>query len=214
MGLYAQYANANNFKNFLYGYIDAEEPLLYYPGCNSFINVDYNEFYDTCFNIYTANSAGLDNWGLILGITRNIYVPNFTKFFSFNNKTNPYPVVSGTGAQSFNFGGFNSGNTVFQPVDDYLFRAMLLLRYQTLTCNMSILQITNILNIFFINLAKFQNTVNTQIVSVQDNLVQMSITYTFAQTLPPQIRAIFGGYPLNINLLPKPMGVKAIIVQL
>ncbi len=210
--LYAQYANANNFKNLLYGYIDDIEPELYYQGFNSFINIDYREFYDTFYNIYTANSAGLDNWGLILGISRNIYIPSYSYFFGFNSSAHPFSVIPNSGTQSFNYGGFNSGATTFQPVEDYFFRAMLLLRYQTLTCNMSILQITNILNTFFKNLAAFQGVPNIQVVSVQDNLTPMSITYTFTQVLSPQILAIFGSTH-NFNLLPRPLGVASVIVQ-
>lgn len=220
--LFGQYANANNIKNLLYGYISSDNPLEYYEGFNSFLNIDYMEFYTTFFNIYTANTAGLDNWGSILGISRNIYVPAYPYFFGFNSTNRPFTVTANVGTQSFNYGGFNSGATTYQPVDDNFFRAMLLLRYQTLTCNMSILAITTILNTFFANLSKFAIADNPtrrrflaaqQTVSVQDNLAPMSITYTFSQKLTVQQGAIFSAQNNTVSLLPRPLGVEAIIVQ-
>ncbi len=214
MALFAQYSNASNFRNFLYGNED-------YIGLNSYLNIDYKDYYDNFFNVLTIAGTqddptdqfgpnGLDNWGILLGMSRNVLIPDTRKRFGFGDDT--VPTTMNGWPQSFNYGAFYSGATLFTPMADDIYRCMLMMRYQTLTSNMSILSITNILNNFFINLNTFGLT-NAQTVNVQDNLAEMSITYTFTETLLPYQTAIFNTEDSSTNYLPRPTSVAPIIVQ-
>lgn len=204
--LFAQYSNADNLNNLLYG-------TSTYPGLNSYLNINYVDFVTNFFDVRTAGTEGLDNWGAILGITRNIYIPNVSTLFGFGDSASPPSPPGPTGyPQAFNYGGFYSGGAKYTALDNDIFRCMILLRYQTLTCNMSIQAISQILNQFFKNLNTY-GYANTQVVQVQDNLAPMSITYTFSQTLEPYQTVIFSSVYNPTNFLPRPMGVKAIIVQ-
>jgi len=211
--LYAEYANAEYFNNLLYG-VDTTE--THFDGFNSYLNINWQDFYNIFYNIYTATSYGLDNWGRILGVTRNIYIPIIKNTFGFGDSENP-PAPPGPDGypQAFNYGSFSSGGAKYTSLKDSQFRCVLLMRYRTLVSNMSILSIQYIMNEFFFNLTRFadEDTPNTQFVSVQDNLAEMSITYTFTQKLEPWQTVIFSSSQNPTNLLPRPLCVKAIVLQ-
>jgi hypothetical protein len=77
---------------------------------------------------------------------------------------------------------------------------------------MSILNITDILNNFFANLLTYHIITNEQTVSVQDNISEMSITYTFNGALTSLIKNIFV-YPYSSTYyLPVPLGMKENII--
>ena len=155
--------------------------------------------------------TNLDNWGRILGVSRNIFLPAVTKLFGFGDSANP-PAPPGQDGypQAFNYGSFSSGGALFTTLPDTIFRCMLLLRYQMLISNMSILNIGDMLNTFFVNLVQQGLPGNT--VNVQDNLNVMSITYTFETELLPYQRVIFNPN-LKFSLLPRPLGVIPIILH-
>ena len=82
--------------------------------------VDINLFYDRMFNIYTAQGAGLDNWGVILQMGRTIDGPPDIFAFGF----------AGPGLQPFDQAPFapDSGEIphTLITLDDENYRALLL----------------------------------------------------------------------------------------
>ena len=208
MTLYVQYANSTKFQNFLYGNDD-------FIGLNNLLNIKWNDYYDQIFNILTCNSTGLDIWGKILNIPRSYYIGTQDKTFGFN--VNPGNITDY--AQNFNHGTFTAGNT-WSTLPDGEYRCLLMMVARTYISNLSILQITKLLNDFFINLQKYgtpNNTFNYSfVVSVSvDNANPHQLNYIFKDVssnpdgkLPQWISFIFslGNYNTHAYYLPLPVG--------
>jgi len=67
---------------------------------------DLVQFYSTVWNLSTATGFGLDNWGLILGVSRYLEVPNANEYFGFEGTPNsPFNVspwyVGGSTSSAF-----------------------------------------------------------------------------------------------------------------
>jgi len=201
--LYVQYSNASNFNNLLYGNES-------YKGLNSLLNINYEDFVNYFFDIRTANTQALDNWGIILNTSRNYYGSVDNHLFGFNQEPNNDKQLP----QNFNNGAFYSGQTQFISMADSQYRSLLLMRYQTYNSNMSLLSIAQILNTFFKNLYLYTNDeYYADIkVSVTDNAEPMTITYTFTKLLNVFLSSIFISSEFSTYYLPKPMGVLAQIV--
>lgn len=201
--LYVQYSNASNFNSLLYGNES-------YQGLNSLLNINYEDFVNYFFDIRTANTQALDNWGIILNTSRNYYGSVDNHLFGFNQEPNNDKQLP----QNFNNGAFYSGQTQFISMSDSQYRSLLLMRYQTYNSNMSLLSIAQILNTFFKNLYLYTNDeyYADMKVSVTDNEEPMTITYTFTKLLNVFLSSIFISSEFNTYYLPKPMGVLAQIV--
>ncbi|CAG9263977.1 conserved hypothetical protein [Burkholderia diffusa] len=69
---------------------------------------DFDKFFDTIWNVESANSHGLDIWGRIVNVSRRVQAAlppaqfGFAEAFDAANPT--------TGVQPFNFGVFNDGS--------------------------------------------------------------------------------------------------------
>jgi hypothetical protein len=184
MTVYAEYSNATNVNNF----ISTIKPYL---------TMDVEEFRTNYFDLYTCNAQGLDNWGRILDISRD--VSNDTKYnqrFGFGQISNPPP--TGQYPQNFNNGSFynGQGSGVSTVLTDTEFRELLKLRYRTLTTNQSIGSINIIMNEY----------VRAQNITYRALVVETSpmlLTYNYNFTLLPYQRTIF----TKRNVIPVPLGV-------
>lgn len=170
------------------------------------LTIDPEVFRETYFDIYTCEKEGLDNWGRILNISRSITVINvYNGVFGFGRKEY-YPIPATGYPQNFNNGRFfnpdYSGDSEKISLTDSQYRLVLLFRYRTLTCNMSLFSINKIIN---------------QLITEIDKTYRchvymsgfMQLTYSFNFILSPWIKAIFQ----NRNIFPVPAGVSAIILQ-
>lgn len=70
----SQYANSNIIVQLIQDMNDCIDP-----------DTDFDTFYDYVWNLNTAQGFGLDIWGRILGISRNIKIPNSGQFFGFDD---------------------------------------------------------------------------------------------------------------------------------
>jgi hypothetical protein len=208
MTLYVQYAKATKFQNFINGNDE-------FIGLNNLLNVKWNDYYDQIFNILTCNSTGLDIWGKILNIPRSYQIGTQEKTFGFN--VNPKNTTDY--AQNFNHGTFISGNT-WSTLPDGEYRCLLIMLARMYVSNLSIRQITKLLNDFFINLQKY-GTPNEKInynfivsVSVDDaqhnqlNYIFKDVSQSPTGNLPQWISYIFslGNYNSHSYYLPLPLG--------
>jgi hypothetical protein len=153
-------------------------------------NID--AFYDQLWNIETAVGYGLDVWGRIVGVTR--VIPGITqKYFGFQE--------AGTlSADPFNQSPFYSGEALAgnATLSDDAFRTLIMAKAAANIWDGSIPGLNLILRTLFPGLVCY----------VTDGL-NMTMTYTFQFTLTALQIAILQ----NTNVLPRPGGVLATIVQ-
>lgn len=157
----------------------------------------FNAFYDSIWNVLTANSHGLDVWGRIVGVSRNLYIPP--------TDTPPPPDYLGfsemTDAESFGTGIFYggsgfSGGGVHAPnfsLTDLVYRRLILAKAALNITNSAIPAINAIL------IALFPGYGN---VYVRDN-TNMTMTFVFGAALSKVDYAIV----TQSGVLPKPAGV-------
>lgn len=155
---------------------------------------NFDLFFDTMFNVDTAEGYGLDVWGRIVGVTRTLTLPGAQPYFGFA-EANP---------TSFGFGQapFYSGepSTANYSLTDPAFRTLILAKALANITNCSIPAINQILLNLFGSQGKCY---------VTDGL-NMTMTYTFEFNLTLVDVAIV----TQSGVLPRPSGVAATIVQL
>lgn len=155
---------------------------------------DLDQFYDTMWNIDTAQGYGLDVWGRILGASRTIAQSISTgPYFGFKEPNTP-AVLTGFGQAPFFQGQQLTGN--FSLVDSQ-FRTLLLTKALVNICDGSIPSINQILLNLFPGLGACY--------IVEGSL---TMTYTFKFPLTPVQLAIVQ----NSGVLPRTSGV-AVSVQ-
>lgn len=64
-------------------------------------DVNYETFFNFCWNVDSAEGFGLDNWGAIVGISRLLEIPNNVNLFGFENSDD------NEGVEPFGSGVFN-----------------------------------------------------------------------------------------------------------
>lgn len=152
-----------------------------------------DQFYDMRLNLDTAQGAGLDSWGRILGIGRVLKIAG-AAYLGFSG-------APGTASgDSFNTAPFYSGQatTGNYPLSDTGFRTLLIAKAFSNISDGSIPSINTILRTLFPGL-------NAHVV---DGL-NMTLTYSFNAPLTALQQAIV----LNSGVLPKPVGVLAMAQQ-
>lgn len=155
---------------------------------------NFDSFYDLIWNVLTAQGAGLDVWGRIVGVSRTLDLQNAGKFFGFDEAT----TIS---ADPFNQSPFYSGSaltTNFQLSD----AGYLILILAKALANISDGS-SKSLNQLLINL--FPGRGNAYVTDTGN----MTMTYTFDFTLTPVEAAIV----TQSGVLPKPVGVAVTYVQ-
>lgn len=156
--------------------------------------VDFDEFYDTIWNVDTAIGYGLDIWGRIVGVDRILHIQSGGKYLGFEE-------AGGTTVDPFGQAPFFSGSPTtdnFRLADD-AFRVLIFAKALANISDGSIPSINQLL----LNL--FPNRGNCYVV---DNL-DMTMTYLFKFALTSVEAAILS----QSGVLPKPVGVLATVVQ-
>lgn len=156
--------------------------------------VDLRNLYDTLWNVQTASGYGLDVWGRIVGVSRNLQVSNVYGFFGFAEATGTEPFGSGV----FYTGGPVSGATQVALTDD-AFRQLILLKALVNVTNCSAATLNAVLAQLYGSRGRCY---------VIDN-GDMTFTFRFEFYLTPVDESIL----IQSGVLPRPAGVKYTIVQ-
>lgn len=151
-----------------------------------------NEFYDKIWNIETANSYGLDVWGNIVGVSRNITADGDSKFFGFQTANDSF--------LPFDNAPFWNGKraTTTYRLGDYAFRRLIMVKAMS-------------------NIARpVPQTLNQMLTYLFDgrrcyalDLGGMRARYVFSFYLKPYEKQI-----VCSDILPRPAGVKIEIVEI
>lgn len=180
----SQYGVSERIKRLLRGFDELIKP-----------DVDIKLFYDNVFNILTAKGVGLDIWGIIIGISRNIQVASIstnTNFFGFD----------GSGYEGFNINPFynteSGGGTIMLADDAY--RELLLIKA---AANISRTDLAS-LNALFERL--YANRGDFYIIEAG----VMQLNYIFGFYLEPFELSLV----LRPGLFPKPAGVSYTVYQI
>ncbi len=155
---------------------------------------NFEAFFDYIWNVDTAQGYGLDVWGRIVGVSRTLHIVSASSYFGFEEATT-------LSAFGFNQQPFFSGDPLtnnFNLSDD-AFRVLIFAKALANISDGSVKAINQLL----INL--FPHRGNCYVTDGLD----MSMTYTFDFVLTPVEQAILG----QSGVLPKPVGVSAIVVQ-
>jgi hypothetical protein len=156
---------------------------------------NFDEFFDTIWNINTAVGYGLDVWGRILGVSRVLQIPSGANL-GFEEAGNP-TVETPFGQAPFYSGGGLSNNFALA---DTPYRTLLLAKALANICDGSIPAINQILINLFPGLGNAYCT---------DGL-DLTMTYTFKFALSPVQVVIVE----KSGVLPRTSGVAASVVQL
>ena len=155
-------------------------------------NEDVANWYNLVWNVLTAQGWGLDVWGAIVGVGRNLPVSN--QFFGFEEASDP-SLIGYNQAPYFN-GSFGTSTAT---LSDNVFRQLVLAKAATNITDCSIPAINQILLMLF----------GSSGVCYCTDGGDMTMTYTFDFTLSPIQLSIVE----TSNVLPKPAGVSVTIVQ-
>lgn len=195
MSKYVQFSNSKRTNQLIDGIVNG-------------LTINPDEFWETFFNIDTAQRCGLDNWGKIFGLPRIVLISDSTDdIFGFGvDEDYPLPYENAY-PQNFDNGSFfdpdiDSDSTVPYELNDYQYRQILKFRYRCLTSNFSMISINQILNELLINL-------NPQYKCYAIQTAQFRIEYRFNFQLDDWIRAMFN----NRKILPVPAGVNGVIME-
>lgn len=118
--LLAQYANSPTIVGLIERFNDSIDP-----------SVDIQAFYDQLWNIDTANTAGLDNWGKIVNISRYLQIDQQSTYFGFGESAS---------AQPFNQAPFWNGApaTTTYRLSDPAYKKLIMLKAMSNISNCSI----------------------------------------------------------------------------
>lgn len=151
-------------------------------------------FYGAVWNVTTASGYGLDVWGRIVGVTRNLQSLSTYSYFNFNG----VPGATPFGVHVFYAGSALTG-AVQITLSDASFRQLILLKALANTTDCSVPQINAILAGLY---------GDQGVCYVIDN-EDMSFTYRFKFSLTTTDAALL----YNSGVLPRPAGVTYSIVQ-
>lgn len=157
---------------------------------------NFSNLFDWIWNIDSAQGYGLDVWGRIVGVTRNLTVAS-GEFFGFSQQA-PTVDTFGPGGMSPFYSGVPA--TDAYSLTDTAFRTMIFAKALANICDGSIPAINQIL----LNL--FPNRGDCYVTDGEN----MTMTYTFKFLLSPVEQAIVS----QSGVLPKPVGVAASVVQI
>jgi len=155
-------------------------------------SVDIDNFYNTVWNIETAQGFGLDIWGRILGVSRNLQVPDNPDYFGFSQAS--------PGCFPFNQKSFYEGTPpltkTYQMSDDY-FRKLLLAKALSNITATNALAINKIIQYIFAGRG----------VAYCSDIGNMMMRYTFEYQLQPFEIAI----TRQTKIFPVPCGVRGFV---
>lgn len=216
------------WKTIISQYANSDVLTTLITNFDSYIDPTKNleNFFDFIWNVDTAQGYGLDVWGRIVGVGRNLQLPGALRFFGFEE------MGTITGADPFNVSPFYTGQTLTQTfrLSDLAYRKLVLAKALSNISDGSIPSINQLL----INLFGAEGRGNCYVTDghqvapyfgfVESTTAEpfnqapfyngglssrMTMTYTFNFQLTPVELAIVE----QSNVLPKPTGVKAAVVQ-
>lgn len=154
---------------------------------------NFDNFFDFIWNVDTAQGYGLDVWGRIVGVVRQLNVANASNF-GFQGPT-------GASGDPFDVSAFYDGQPVTSnySLTDSSFRTLILAKAMANISDGSIKSINQILLNLFPGRGDCYATDGEN----------MTMTYTFQFLLTAVEAAIVG----QSGVLPKPVGVQASVVQ-
>lgn len=179
----SQYGASERIKRLLRGFHELIKP-----------DADIKLFYDNVFNILTAKGIGLDVWGLIIGISREIQVATSTTntlFFGFR----------GSGCDVFGSSPFHntqSGGGTITLADD-AYRELLLIKAAANISRTDLASLSSLFERLYANRGNFY--------IVEAGIMQLN--YIFGFYLEPFELLLV----LRPGLLPKPAGVSYTVYQ-
>jgi|GEM_PF-5184550 hypothetical protein len=170
--MFIQYQDAPNFKTLL-------------QSLSAYLTIPIDDFFYHYFNLDTADTQGLDNWGIILNQGRTIQSPDYTSVFGFDTGIPPSPLATGY-PQNYNNGTFYGGQTIPVTLTDDQYRVLLQFRYSGYVTNNSVASCMTIIN----NYIKKQYPLNP---TYRCDIVEsvMHFRYVFNFTLQPFEIALF-----------------------
>lgn len=139
----------------------------------------------------------MDNWGVILNQSREVFIYDFDNIIGFNNGISPIPPDTGY-PQNFNNGNFFNFGSSVDGLPNEQYRILLKFKYATYTTNCSYASLTNIINYYiqqqYNNLSKRCDII--------DGI--KTFTYAFNFTLQPWEIGLFA----IEKILPSPAGIR------
>lgn len=179
----SQYANSPRLTQIIENFADNIDPT-----------VDLEMFFDLIWNVDTAQGYGLDVWGRIVGVVRQLQVEG-GDFFGMEGP-------SGASGEPFNQAPFYSGTVLTDSfyLTDESFRTLIFAKALSNISDGSIASINSILR------RLFPGRGNCYVVDNQD----MTLTYRFEFALSNVEQAIVA----QSGVLPKPVGVASSIQHL
>lgn len=183
-----QYADSPKLKSLIYSFNQA-------VGIEDFID----NFYDMAWNIQTAQTYGLDVWGKIVVVSRQLTVTENQIYFGFNEATSDPPVVDDP--QPFNQAPFYSGEVLTSTVTltNDIYRKLIMLKAAANISDCTIPNLNKLLQYMFSEQGRCYVRVDGP----------MTMSYVFEFSLSTAELAIVQ----SSGALPAPAGVTVNIVQ-
>jgi hypothetical protein len=91
-------------------------------------SIDLDNFYNTIWNIDTATGYGLDVWGKIVDVSRNLLIPVSSTYLGFDEAYDSGTML--TGIQPFDISPFYTGDIATQiyPLEDDAYRKLIMVK--------------------------------------------------------------------------------------
>lgn len=149
--------------------------------------IDIDNFFNYCWNVLTAQGFGLDNWGTIVGVTRQITLAAIPDYLGFKEAL--------PGSEPWNQAPWYGGKTTSQvyELSDSSFRTLILTKALANISNFTAPSINNLLNFLFAGRGSCYVL----------ELSPMQIEYVFNFALQPWEAAVLE----QPSLMPRPAGV-------
>ncbi|EIZ9495703.1 DUF2612 domain-containing protein [Cronobacter sakazakii] len=133
-----QYADSPKLKSLIYSFNDS-------VGIEGFLE----DFYDVIWNIQTADTYGLDVWGKIVVVSRQLTVTQNEEYFGFDEATSTPPVVDDP--QPFNQAPFYTGevSTSTVTLTNDIYRKLIMMKAAANISDCTIPNLNKLLNFMF-----------------------------------------------------------------
>lgn len=155
---------------------------------------DFDTFYDFVWNVETAQGFGLDIWGRIVNISRELQIPPDPNFFGFSDALpGSYPF----GEAPF-YGGTPGATQTYRPADD-VYRQLILVKALANISTTNAPSLNQLLQNMFAGRGR----------CYVNDLGGMTLRYTFEFDLTPYEFAIM----TQSGALPRPAGVNVSLFQ-
>jgi hypothetical protein len=153
---------------------------------------DLLNFYNYVWNVETAQGFGLDTWGKIVGVSRNVVLKGNQKPFGFSQSTGCYPFNEGT--------FYTADQTYGVELTDAAYRTLI---YTKALANISATTAMSINNLL-------KNLFSGRGEAYALDIGNMELRYVFLFHLTPVESAIIK----EMNVLPRPAGVRVSYLEI